>query len=354
MAASDGTGMDGAPSGWQVLAPLIDLVTPMAVRVAATLRLADLIHDAPVAVEAIADESGTDPDALARLLRHLTSHGIFAEPRPREFAMTDLAMLLRSDHPSGMQVSLDLGGFGGQMDLAFIELLHTVRTGQPAWDRVFGAPFWEFLANNPAMSASFDAAMSAGAEYVADDVASYDWSNSHHVVDVGGGTGTLITNLLHADPHLRATLVDLPETVERARVHLAAQNLNDRVEFVGQSFFDPLPTDGDVYVLNSILHDWPDREATTILRRCARAAAETGRVVIIEEHGDSGQAQAEMDLRMLVLCGGQERTLDEYTTLVGEADLTVTDVRTTPLGQISIECTRLPRPTGAPSTPRNG
>lgn len=338
MAASDDSGRDGVLSGWQILAPLIDLVTPMAIRVAATLRLADLIHEAPVELAALAEQSGTDPDALTRLLRHLTKNGIFAEPRPGEFVTTDLALLLRADHPSGMQVSLDLGGFGGQMDLAFTELLHTVRTGRPAWERVFGAPFWEFLASNPAMSASFDAVMSAGTEYVDDDVASYDWSKCHHLIDVGGGTGALITHLLHADPHLRATLVDLPDTVERARAQLATQNLDNRVSFVGQSFFDPLPSGGDVYVLNSILHDWRDREATTILHQCALAAGETGRVVIIEEHGDNGQSQAEMDLRMLVLCGGQERTLNEYAALAEEAGLRVTDDRITPLGQISIEC----------------
>ena len=114
-----------------------------------------------MAVSELACRSGSDPDALGRLLRHLVGRGVFTEPEPGSFGLNGLAALLRSDHPSGMQVSLDLGGFGGQMDLAFTGLLHTLRTGQPAWETVFGAPLWAYLAADPAMSASFDAVMAA-------------------------------------------------------------------------------------------------------------------------------------------------------------------------------------------------
>src|SRR5699024_6453493 len=124
---------------------------------------------------------------------------------------------------------------------------------------------------NPAMSASFDATMAAGPEYIADAAEGYDWSGARHVVDVGGGTGALLTAVLEAHPHVRATLVDLPETVERGRRHLGARDLDRRCDFVGQSFFDPLPGGGDVDVLSGVIHDWGDAEATTILRRCAEA-----------------------------------------------------------------------------------
>jgi len=149
---------------------LIDLVAPMAVRVAATLRLADHLRDEARPVEQLAKEANTDAEALERLLRHLVCHGMFAEPRRAQFVVKATAALLRSDHPSGLQVGMDLSGFGRQMDLAFTELLHTVKTGQPTWDRVFGAPFWQFLSNNPAMGASFDATMPASSEYLQDDV----------------------------------------------------------------------------------------------------------------------------------------------------------------------------------------
>lgn len=335
--ADDGT----ETSAWRVLAPLTDLVTPMAVRAAATLRLADLMGDRPVPVEELARRSDTDPDALARLLRHLICHGLFAEPRPGAFAVNETAALLRSDHPSGVRTGLDLDGFGGRMDLAFTGILHTVRTGEPAWEAVFGAPYWRYLADNPELSAAFDELMSVDSRYVAAAAASYDWSGTRHVVDVGGGAGTLLAAILEANPHLRGTLVDLPETAERGRRRLAERGLDGRGDVVGQSFFDPLPTRGDVYVLSSVVHDWADPEAVAILRRCAEAAGPDGRVVLIEQHsaedGDPA-AYAEMNLRMLVLAGGRERDLAAYTALVSEAGLTVTDVHTTELGQIRITC----------------
>jgi hypothetical protein len=330
----------GQVTAWQALAPVTDLVTPMAVRAAATLRLADLMAGGPVPVGELARRSGSDPDALGRLLRHLAGRGVFTEPSPGTFGLSELAALLRSDHPSGMQVSLDLTGFGGQMDLAFTGLLHTVRTGRPAWEEVFGAPFWRHLAASPALSASFDATMAAGPEYVADAAASYDWSGARHVVDVGGGTGVLLGALLEARPELRATLVDLPDTVERGRQYLADRGLDGRCAFAGQSFFDALPGGGDVYVLRGVIHDWADAEATVILRRCAEAAGDQGRVVVIEGPGtdDGDQAQfAEMNLRMLVLCGGRERGIADHAALAAAAGLAVAGTLTTPLGQVRVE-----------------
>lgn len=339
--AQDVTGDGPEQTAWQALAPVIDLVTPMAVRAAATVRVADLMTDGPVTVDELARLSGTDTDALCRLLRHLVCHGVFAEPEPGSFGLNDLAALLRSDHPSGMQIQLDLGGFGGQMDLAFTGLLHTLRTGQPAWETVFGAPFWPHLSADPVMGASFDAVMAAGPEYVSDAAGGYDWSGVRHVIDVGGGTGTLLAAVLRAHPGLRATLVDLPETVERGREHLAQQALAGRCTFAGQSFFDELPSGADVYVLHSILHDWADEQATVILRRCAEAAGDRGRVVVIEGHGPDGGDRAmfaEMNLRMLVLAGGRERTVDEYAVLASAAGLAVSGTHLTPLGQVVIGC----------------
>ncbi|MQA84528.1 MAG: methyltransferase [Streptosporangiales bacterium] len=328
---------------------MMDLVTPMAVRVAATLRLADLIGNGAVGVDELAERSGTDAEALGRLLRHLVSHGMFAERRPGKFTVNEPARLLRSDHPSGMRVWLDLDGFGGQMDLAFTGLLHTVRTGQPAWEVVFGSPFWRHLADNPDMAASFDATMAAGPEYVVDAVSGYDWTRASHVVDVGGGTGALLAEVLQAHPDMRATLVGLPDTVRRGRQFLATRGLDRRCDFAGQSFFDPLPRGGDAYVLSGVVHDWGDDEAVEILRRCAEAAGDHGRVVIIEGHGTSGDdsgAFAEMNLRMLVLCGGRERSLDDYTGLAAAAGLRVADVHTTPLGHVLLDCVPTPRPAG--------
>jgi len=340
--AEDDREQHGQAAAWNVLAPVMDLVTPMAVRVAATLGLADLLADGPVSVEELARRSETDADALGRLLRHLVCHGVFAEPEPGRFAINEPAALLASGHPAGMRAALDLGGFGGQMDLAFTGLLHTVRTGRPAWETVFGTPFWHYLAANPQMSASFDAVMARGTDQVIDAARSYDWSGVRHVVDVGGGTGVLVAEVLRAHPDIRATLVDLPDTVDRGRQYLGERGLAERCEFVGQSFFDPLPAGGDAYVLRRVVHDWDDDEALAILRRCAEAAGPQGRVVVIESNGGPGDdpaAFAEMNLRMLVLVGGRERAVEDYIALAAEAGLDVTDVHGTPLGHVILDCT---------------
>src|ERR1700689_4886152 len=222
--ADSGTGRPVAPaaggdaetgqavvSAWHVLGPLMDLVTPMALRVAATLRLADFMPDDDTGDGAIlgdlAERAGADPEALARMLRHLVQHGVFTEPRPGQFAANQAAALLRTGQPGAVWLNLD--GFGGQMDLAFTGLAHTVRTGGPAWEQVFGRPFWDYLDANPAIGASFDATMAvdAGITAVAEG---YDWTTVRHVADVGGGTGTLIAEILRRHPRLRGTVADLP------------------------------------------------------------------------------------------------------------------------------------------------
>jgi SAM-dependent methyltransferase len=322
--------------GKHVLMPLVDLATPMAVRVAASLGLADLLAGGALSSQELASRSGTDADALERLLRHLISRGVFAEPQPGRFAVNEPAALLMAEHPSGMRARLDLDGFGGQVDLAFTGLLHTVRTGQPAWESVFGAPFWRYLAANPALSASFDAIMAAGSDNVLDAVRGFDWSGVRQVVDVGGGTGVLLAEVLEANPAVLATLVDLPDTVARGQRYLAERGLDTRCAFAGQSFFDPLPAGGDVYVITRVVHDWDDDAAIRILRRCAEAAGRHGRVVMIECHTDP-VVFAELNLRMHVITGGRERTVEDYTALAAKAGLDVTDVRITPLGIVVLD-----------------
>src|SRR5690242_5153129 len=252
------------------LGELSDLRTPWCLHVAATLRIADHLTEhppgGPAPVGYLAGKAACDPEWLARVLRHLVDRGVFTEPAPDCFALNPLAEQLRE--PS-TRIGLDLDGIGGRMAHAWGTLLAAVRTGRPAYDQVFGLPFWQDLDANPDIAASFDALMGPAGHGTPDPevLLTGDWTGIRTVVDVGGGTGSLLAEILKARPGVRGILVDLPRTVTGAAEAFRAAGLADRVETVAQSFFDALPAGGDLYVLKSILNDWPDAEAAAILSR---------------------------------------------------------------------------------------
>ena len=301
------------PNGVDLWA-LSDLCTPWCMHVAATLRIADHLASGSGDIEELAGDAGAHADSLARLLRHLVAKGVFEEPEPGRFALNDAAQGLRDDHPSHVRFALDLDGFGNRMAYGWGSLLAAVRTGTPAYKEVFGLPFWEDLEAHPDIAASFDAMMGSAGHATPDPnvLIASDWESVRSVVDVGGGTGTLLAEILRARPGIRGTLVDLPRTVTRSAETFRAAGVEDRVTAIGQSFFEPLPAGADLYLLKSVLADWPDADATAILRRCAEAARPDGRVVILNgvspdtEQGDSPA------LLMMVLVGGKERTLAEF------------------------------------------
>jgi len=307
---------------------MIDIFSPIALRVAATLRLADHVAAGADTLDELAKAAKVDADALRRLLRFLTCRGVFAEPSPGRYTLTGSAALLAADHPSRLREFLDLDTAGGRMDLAVCGgLLHTVRTGEAGYEAVFGQSFWDDLDTRPDLAGSFTALMTAVSRRLGPEVAAgYDWRDARHVVDVGGGAGFLLSAVLQRCPQARGTLVDLPATVARAQSTLDAAGVADRCAVQGGSFFDPLPEGGDVYVLSHVLHDWDDGPALTILRNCAAAAAATGGRVLVAERviaDDEHRALAtEYDLRMAAIFGGaRERSYDEFVTLAAAAGL---------------------------------
>jgi hypothetical protein len=300
------------------LGALSDLQTPWCLRVAVTLRIAERIGAGTDTVAELAEQAGCDADALAALLRHLAGRGVFEEPEPGRFVLNDAAAALTDP---GLRFGLDLEGIGGRMSWAWGTLLTYVRTGRPAYQEVFGLAFWDDLAAHPAIAESFDELMGPAGHGTpeAEFEPTGGWDGVETVVDVGGGTGAMLAELLRTHPGLRGTLVDLPGTVARAGDTLAG--VAERVTTAGQSFFDPLPPGADLYLLKKVLNDWPDPEARTILRRCAEAAGPDGRVVVlggvspdVTRHG--------LEIEM-VLVGGRQRTVEEFRALAHEAGLDV-------------------------------
>ncbi|GGS80335.1 methyltransferase [Klebsiella pneumoniae subsp. pneumoniae] len=322
-----------------------DLATPMAVRVAATLRLADRIAAGTDSAAALAAAAGADEAALTRLLRYLVARDIFREPSPGRFALSPAAELLRGDRPERLRDWLDLTGPIGRADLAFGSLLDVVLTGRPGYPMIHGRGFWDDLAGRPELAAAYDALMGGKRDWAATTLAALDWSRSRHVVDVGGGNGTLLSCVLAAHRHLRGTVVDRPSSAEAAGAVLASAGVADRCEFRAGDFFEPLPVKGaDTYLLSSIVHDWDDSSAVAILRRCAEAAGPGGRILLCELMAGGGRDQravTQMDLCMLVYFGGRERTGDEFAALAERAGLelrTVTPLPPHDWGNSLIEC----------------
>jgi 2,7-dihydroxy-5-methyl-1-naphthoate 7-O-methyltransferase len=314
---------------------LSDLCTPWCVHVAATLRIADHIAAGKDQIDDLAHAAGCDPYALHRVLTYLVGKGVFEETTAGHFALNQAAWGFLDP---AQRLGLDLAGIGGRMAHAWGTLLGYVRTGSSAYHERFGLPFWEDLNAHPDIGASFDALMGPpghGTPKPDFDITG-GWGAVRSVVDVGGGTGAMLAGLLHKWPELRGTLVDFPRTVARSGEIFQAAAVADRVTTVGQSFFEPLPSGADLYLLKKVVNDWPDREAAAILARCAEAACPSGRVVVLDAVLPDGPPLA-LSIEMM-LVGGKHRTLAEFQELAREAGLDVLATGRQPSGYFVVEC----------------
>ena len=312
---------------------MLDLATPWCLRVAATLRIPEHIAAGHVGIADLAAAAGCDADALHAVLGHLVSQGVFIEESPGRFACNQAAEQLAS------VPFLDLAGIGGRMAHTWGTLLDYVRSGVPAYQQVFGRAFWEDLAVHPAIGAEFDALMGPAGHGVPDyDVELSDgWDAVRTVVDVGGGTGAMLASLLRRHPQARGILVDLPGTVARAGPLLESLGVAGRVTVEGQSFFDPLPSGADLYLLKSVLNDWPDEPTVAILRRCAEAARTSQATIAVLGGVAADETPRSLGIDMLV-AGGKTSTLSQFTELASRAGLDVIAARTQSSGRYVVEC----------------
>jgi hypothetical protein len=290
----------------------------------AELGIADLLADGPRSAQELAEATGTHEPSLYRVLRVLAALGVFEEHDARRFSLTIVGERLRGGATAGMRSwAVFTEAVGGIRPFAHI--LETVRTGRPGREIEFGIDLFEFLAGNPKAAAMFDAAMAERTAAYAPGVAgSYDFSDVRTVVDVGGGNGTLLVEILRGHQHLSGILFELATVASRADAVIDASDLADRCQVLAGDFFQSVPN-ADCYMLANVLHDWDDARSIEILRNTRRAMAGAGRVLIIErlipEGGGDPVPTLLSDINMLVLTGGQERTNTEYGTLLQAAGL---------------------------------
>jgi hypothetical protein len=289
-----------------------------AIYVAAKLGVADLLAAGPKSADELAAATQTDARALYRLLRALASIGIFAEDDRHRFALTPMAECLRSD-VSGSVRSLAIIRGEWQYE-AWGRLLASVRTGECAFEKLHGAPLFDYLAAHPEKGKLFDEAMTGvhGRETAA-MLDAYDFADVGVLADVGGGNGEVITSVLNRYPTMRGVLFDRPAVVERSRANLEAAGVADRCAAVAGDFFAAVPAGADAYLLRHIIHDWDDAKSVAILRNCRAAMGNGGRLLLVEgivPSGNEPSVSKFFDLAMMVLPGGMERTEEEYRRLL--------------------------------------
>jgi len=281
-----------------------------ALALAANYRIAELLAEQPQSVQHLAREADVDADALQRLLRALASDGVFAEDEPGVFRNSTASEQLLGE---GWHEFAHL--FGDLFYRAMADLDRAVRSGRATFADSFGSDFWTWLAVHPDERAAFDRAMAGGKDRTADRLAELDWHDEEVVVDIGGGNGALLLELLRRRPKLRGIVFDLPET-ERDE-----SKLGDRIEFVAGSFFEHVPR-GDAYVLSGILHDWDDENAAAILRVIHSTAPQHARLLVTESvvpPGNDPHGAKWLDLLMLVLAAGRERTEHDWKLLLEQS-----------------------------------
>ena len=300
-----------------------------AIYVIAKLGIADHLADGPKTAEEIAAATGTHAGALYRIFRALSSVGVLTEDAGRRFGLTPVGETLRTDAPGSLR-AFATSELGEEHYPAWGDLLYSVKTGEIAFDKHFGMSVWEFFAKNPENARTFEDSMT-GVSLATNDaiLASYDASGIRKLVDVAGGHGSLIAALLKANPEMKGVLFDQPDVVEGARKRMEAEGLSDRCEVVAGSFFESVPEGADAYLMKWIIHDWDDERSVAIFKNIRRAMAEGGKLLLVEAvipAGSEPHFGKFIDLNMLVMTGGRERTEEEYRRLLEAGGFRLTKV----------------------------
>lgn len=315
------------------------LLLARALGIAADLGIADLVADGPLGIADLVDATGCDRDALYRLLRMLGGHGVFAENEAGRFELTPRAELLRADHPESLREMFVLAWQDIHWN-TYQVLPEAVLTGETAFEIAHGKAFFDYLAVHPELSALFDRRMSTVTGIENGAVArSYPFADHAPVIDIGGGQGGLLAAIVAQHPGIGAALYDQPQVLADPARLREADLLNDVARIAGD-FFADIPPGFGLYLLKRIIHDWDDERAIAILRRCRDAMSPASRIVVIDavmSSGNDPDPGKDLDLSIMALMPGRERTADEFTALFETAGLRLLRVIPTAAGVSLVE-----------------
>jgi O-methyltransferase domain/Dimerisation domain len=320
----------------QLMEMIWGAMVSQALHVAAKLAVFDVLRDGPKTSTEIAQATATQEPALRRLLRFLTSVDILIEDEGARFSATSRGEFLRSDHPESAR---SLAVMYGEPFFwrAWGDLYDTIKTGKPGFEHAHGIGFFEYLAQHADDAAIFNAGMTSASSFdVPGILNAYDFSVFNRIVDVAGGHGALLRGILETCPNVKGVLCDLPSVTAGAS-EIIQSGVANRCEVVGTNMFQSVPAGGDAYILKRILHDWSDAESARILRNCRRAITADGKLLVIEfvvKPPNQPDAAKMMDLNMLVLLTGLERTAEEFHELYASAGFRLT--RIVPAMRLSI------------------
>ncbi len=292
--------------------------------IAAKLGISAILANGPKSSDEIAQCTHTDPDALYRVLRALSSFGIYKENAKKHFELTAKGAFLNKDAPSSVWIDaiMRMEEYNWR---PWGELIYSVKTGKSAFEKIFGMNLFEYLAHNPEASQTFNEAMGIYTQNSATVVLdNYDFSSYRVIADVGGGNGELLKQILSRYAHIQGILFDLPTVIQKTHLDSSEPDIIQRLEVVPGSFFDAIPGNCDLYILKKIIHDWDDERSIKILRNCFNACPKGSKILLIENVLDTQNKHfldiAINDIHMLVqTIGGRERTQQEYYRLLSEA-----------------------------------
>ena len=323
------TAMKEIPPPLQMLQLISGFWVSRCLYVAAKLGIADLLKDGPKSADELAAATNAHAPSLFRVLRALAAVDVLTQTEDKRFGNTPVSQTLRSDVPGSLR-AFTMTELGEEHYPAWGELMHSVRTGEIAFDKAFGEPVWEFFAKHEENAKIFNDAMSgmtAQAEQALH--AAYSFEGINTIIDVGGGHGGLITSILKRNPHMHGILFDSPQVIEGAKSKIAESGVADRCEVLGGDFFQSVPQSADAIIMKWIIHDWNDEQSIAIMKNCHRALPDNGKLILVEAvvpPGDEMHFAKFIDLNMLVMTGGRERTEEEFRQLYEAAGFRLTRV----------------------------